>query len=356
MQRGQLRLHRAARRRGRLRRPRRTGSACRSSRSRTACPTPPRAARRTRGTGQPAGAVARALAPGDDRPQQGREEHPPPPQPGHGVVGRRGDARSRAAAPTCAGSGPRRASGSSTRRPRPGNPIDNATLPALAAMGGRLDPTLAYKLVNAADGRVLASRAESRRRSTPAPDTGHHGPAAAVAAPRPGRRPRAERDDLPDADGPSRRRLLPDRQLDRANGFNVLDGDATPRSSQSPQTADVFAIAGTDRQPGVGRRARRATAATFRANCTGAAAVSDGDGNYYMIVNKATGRCCRDPARASMQQAPAAPSNGDWIEPANKGQLWRIVAGAHHARLARGRVRQGDGRGLMSAVTACERD
>jgi hypothetical protein len=25
------------------------------------------------------------------------------------------------------------------------------------------------------------------------------------------------------------------------------------------------------------------------------------------------------------QQAPAAPSNGDWIEPASKAQLWRIV-------------------------------
>src|SRR5262249_30894777 len=35
---------------------------------------------------------------------------------------------------------------------------DNATLPVMAAMGGRLDPTLSYKLVNAADGELLETR------------------------------------------------------------------------------------------------------------------------------------------------------------------------------------------------------
>src|SRR3954447_21355630 len=37
-----------------------------------------------------------------------------------------------------------------------GNPMDNATLPVMAAMGGRLDPTLAYKLVNATGGPAPA--------------------------------------------------------------------------------------------------------------------------------------------------------------------------------------------------------
>ena len=52
-----------------------------------------------------------------------------------------------------------------------GNPADNASLPVLAAMGDRLDPTLAYKLVNAADRGVLGSARQSTPLGT-GPDTG----------------------------------------------------------------------------------------------------------------------------------------------------------------------------------------
>jgi hypothetical protein len=53
--------------------------------------------------------------------------------------------------------------------------------------------------------------------------------------------------------------------------------------------------------------------------------VSRGDGDYYVIVNKATGNVLAATPSGVVAQAPATPSNGDWIAPADKGQLWRIV-------------------------------
>jgi hypothetical protein len=51
-------------------------------------------------------------------------------------------------------------------------------------------------------------------------------------------------------------------------------------------------------------------------------------GAYYMIVNKGTGLVLAasgtGAAATIQQQAPAAASNGDWIVPASKGQLWQI--------------------------------
>ncbi len=62
------------------------------------------------------------------------------------------------------------------------------------------------------------------------------------------------------------------------------------------------------------------------ANCT--APPLTATGNYYMIVNKATGNVLATSGTGAdatiEQQAPAAPSNGDWMVPANKGQLWQI--------------------------------
>jgi hypothetical protein len=62
------------------------------------------------------------------------------------------------------------------------------------------------------------------------------------------------------------------------------------------------------------------------ANCTSPPLTADGD--YYVIVNKATGMVLAahgtGPNAAIELEAPAAPSNGDWITPANKGQLWQI--------------------------------
>ena len=36
-----------------------------------------------------------------------------------------------------------------------GSYLDNAVLPSMLALGGKVDPTLTYKLVNAANGRLL---------------------------------------------------------------------------------------------------------------------------------------------------------------------------------------------------------
>lgn len=54
--------------------------------------------------------------------------------------------------------------------------------------------------------------------------------------------------------------------------------------------------------------------------------MTGGDGDFYMIVNKATGNVLATSGTGAVeQQAPAAASNGDWMEPASRGQLWRIV-------------------------------
>ena len=134
-----------------------------------------------------------------------------------------------------------------------GNPADNATLPVMAAMGDRLDPTLAYKLVNAADRGVLESARKSTALDT-GPDTGITGPPAAVAAARAGRRPRAEQRRLPDADGPSRRRLLPDREHGpRERGQRARHG-RDPRDAE-PAGRRRVRHHGDRSQPGVGHPA-----------------------------------------------------------------------------------------------------
>ena len=38
------------------------------------------------------------------------------------------------------------------------DPRNNVAMPVMLALGGKLDPTLAYKFVNAANGRVLGNR------------------------------------------------------------------------------------------------------------------------------------------------------------------------------------------------------
>jgi hypothetical protein len=53
--------------------------------------------------------------------------------------------------------------------------------------------------------------------------------------------------------------------------------------------------------------------------------VTNGAGDYYMVINKATGQVLANTGMGIERQAPGAPSNGDWAEPANRGQLWRIV-------------------------------
>ena len=62
------------------------------------------------------------------------------------------------------------------------------------------------------------------------------------------------------------------------------------------------------------------------ANCSSPPLTASGD--YYMIVNKANGLVLATsgtgPDAVIQQQTPAAASNGDWMVPVNKGQLWQI--------------------------------
>src|SRR3954469_18014473 len=176
---------------------------------------------------QPARAVAQPLAPGDDRPLQGRAEHPEQPQPRDGVVGRRGD-------------------DDPGRDRRPARDLDDARNRALrrvhdrwqsdqqrhAAGDGRDGrPARSHPALPADQRRDRPGAGEPRWRRNPRRGARHgrghrhHRPAPAVADPRPGRRPGAERHRLSGADGPSRRRLLPDRQPERAAGPRRIGHD-----------------------------------------------------------------------------------------------------------------------------------
>jgi arabinogalactan endo-1,4-beta-galactosidase len=204
------------------------------------------------------------------------------------------------------------------------SPADNATLPAMTALGGRLDPTLAYRLVNAADGKVLETPAAA---TTPgaalgtAPDTGITGPQQEWRFFAQGADPEQNATTYPtpmDHRGDGYFQIANGNQT---HGLNVLAASGAG-VVQSPQTAAVTAIAGTD----AGQEWDVLTAGNcgdVPANCANPPQTG---GDYYVIVNKATGLLlARTDAGAIALQAPAAPSNGDWIEPANQGQLWRIA-------------------------------
>ena len=201
----------------------------------------------------------------------------------------------------------------------PGNPANNATLPVMAAMGDRLDPTLAYKLVSAAAGGLLEGTAGPALAT--GPDTG-------ITSPQQQWRIFAQ-----GADPEHNAAIYPapmDHRGDgffqivsNANGVNVLDTDGT-HVTQGPQSTDVLSITGTD--PNQEWDILPAgNCANTPANCTAPPTVSRGDGDYYVIVNKATGNVLAATPSGVVAQAPATPSNGDWIAPADKGQLWRIV-------------------------------
>jgi len=217
-----------------------------------------------------------------------------------------------------------------------GNPIDNAALPVMTALGGKLDPTLSYKFVNAAGGGLLetsgASTAPGAALAT-GPDTGItslHQQWQILAQ---GADPDQNATSFPtpmDHRGDGYFQIV---NMNQVAGTNVLDTNGSAASGspvvQNPQSADVFATTGTNANQewdivAVGN------CGDIPANCTAPPVVSNGDGDFYMIVNKATGNVLAASGTGADtvigQQAPAAPSNGDWMEPANTGQLWRISA------------------------------
>jgi arabinogalactan endo-1,4-beta-galactosidase len=217
-----------------------------------------------------------------------------------------------------------------------GSALDNATLPVMAAMGGKLDPTLAYKFVNAANARVLqtdeASTVPGAALGTGV-DTGITGLQQEWQVLAQGADPHQNAAVYPTPMDHRGDGYFQIANMNQTNGLKVLDSGGSIVSGspvvQNPQTADVFAITGTNANQEwdilpVGN------CGDIPANCSAPPLVSNGDGNFYVIVNKATGKVLATSGTGAdaqiQQQDPAAPSNGDWVVPANSGQLWRIVA------------------------------
>ncbi len=213
-----------------------------------------------------------------------------------------------------------------------GNPLDTAVLPVMDALGGKLDPTLTYKLVSAANGRILETADAATAGAAPLRtglDTGVTGPHQQWQILAQGADPEQNAAVYPtpmDHLGDGYFQIV---NMNQSNGLNVLDvnGASTDGSPvvQNPQTATVTAVSGTN----VNQEWDIITAGNcgdIPANCT--APPLTAAGAYYMIINKATGKVLAasgtGAAATIQQQSPAAPSNGDWAVPANKGQLWQI--------------------------------
>ncbi len=216
--------------------------------------------------------------------------------------------------------------------------LDNATLPAMMGLGGKTDPTLDYMLVSAVNGSILETALASTAPNAPLDAAAYTG----IVSQNQQWQILAQGADVEQYGGPpyngtsgSNGTILMNNLGDgyfqivngnRTGGINVLDNDgvATPNSPvvQNSETAEVTAITGTNASQewdilSVGN------CGDIPANCTNPPLTALGD--YYMIVNKSSGLVLALAGSAIQQQTPAAPSNGDWMVPANKGQLWQIV-------------------------------
>jgi hypothetical protein len=204
-------------------------------------------------------------------------------------------------------------------------------MPVMLALGGKLDPTLAYKFINAANGRVLetanASTAAGAALST-GMDTGLAGihqqwqifsqdgdaeqNSAVYPAPM-------------DHRGDGYFQII---SLNQVNGLNVLDsqnGASGGAVVQNPQTDSTEALSGNANQEWDIQSA--GNCGDVPGNCTNPPLTATG--NYYTIINKATGMLLTangtGPDATIVVQPPAAASNGDFTVPASRGQLWQIV-------------------------------
>jgi hypothetical protein len=122
-----------------------------------------------------------------------------------------------------------------------GNPINNASLPVMAAMGGKLDPTQDYRLINAATGQVLEGAGGTGVLGMGA-DSGITGPHQQWRILAQGADSSQNAATYP---APMDHRGDGFFQIVNLNGQQVLDGSATT-AALSPPTAGIFAIAGTN--------------------------------------------------------------------------------------------------------------
>lgn len=171
-------------------------------------------------------------------------------------------------------------------------PTYNAVLPALTAVGGKLDPTLSYKFVNASDGRILETAA-ALTTSGAALDTG---PNTEITS------QHQEWQITGDGNG-----YFQIASLNPATPTNVLDtqGLTTPGSP----VVQVSSAANTASQ-------------TWDI-------VTAGNG-YYTITNSASGLVLATASATNggtdliEEEAPSS-TNVDWITPSSMNQMWQII-------------------------------
>jgi arabinogalactan endo-1,4-beta-galactosidase len=213
----------------------------------------------------------------------------------------------------------------------PGDPRDNAAMPVMLAVGGKLDPTLSYKFVNAANGRILETAHASSNHGASlrtGMNTGVIGLSEQWQIVSQGGDAEQNEAVYPtpmDHRGDGYFQII---NMNRADGLNVLDsqnGGLDAVVVENPQNVSAETITGTTSQEWDIQSA--GNCGDIPAHCAQPPLTAEGD--YYTIVNKATGMLLTAKGMGAdaqiVSEPPATASNGDFTVPANKGQLWRIV-------------------------------
>lgn len=167
-------------------------------------------------------------------------------------------------------------------------PNYSATLAGLDALGGKLDPTLSYKLVNLSDSQVLettSASSGSAMQLTTAADTGIEAPAEQWSI-------------TSDGDGYFQ---IANSNPASGQATAVLDADGST-SAGSPVVADAASSGSASQEWNI---------------------VTTGNGTYA-IVNKLSNLVLAQAGSSIEQQAPSATS-ADWITPASQAQQWQLV-------------------------------
>jgi arabinogalactan endo-1,4-beta-galactosidase len=213
----------------------------------------------------------------------------------------------------------------------PGDPRDNVAMPVMLAMGGKLDPTLTYKFVNAANGRILetadASTAAGAALSTGL-DTGVTGLYQQWRILSQAGNPEENSAIYPapmDQRGDGYFQITNMNQLNGVNVLDSQDGASGQPVVQNPQSDSTDVITGNANQEWDIQSAGNCGDVPAKCNTPPLSASE----NYYTIINKATGLLLTgDGTNANaviVSLPPAKASNGDFTIPAIKGQLWQIV-------------------------------